>query len=673
MWERLAALEGGTVSGLTVTQEPEGRSAVLAVTPTGLFRSDDGGRSWAALGRERALPLAQQVVASPDYARDQMLYCAAHDGLYRSEDGGRHWRQVLIGTVLTVALSPTFADDRVLFVGTAEDGVLRSEDGGTDWSGVNAGLLDLAALAVALSPRFGQDRTAFAGTSTAFYRSRNGGRSWREVDLGLNEPAIQMLALSPRFDEDRLVLVGTEADGLLRSDDAGGSFETVPALAGRGISALTISEDGRAIVAAAGSEVFRSDDGGLTWRGLPEAPALVLSLALVADEGGQIVLAGLHREGAARLDASGSWRLTRTGLTARLLTALVPSPAFAEDRTLFATSLDDGVLVSHDAGRSWTRSWPDEADPGVTTFAVSPAYRADRTLLAATAERVYRSVDGGTSWNERPTDLGRFRVLAPLAAGDEAGFLGVTAADQETGDRRQESGETLTLNPSPSGRGEGMDAVVMTVDGGETWRSLWGRGLANIPAIGAVAASPGYARDRTLFAASAESYADGSVVSRLWRSTDGGRSWTLWHEETGAGGALLAGALLVPASHPRDGAIMLAIGGRILTPSPNSWERRAGQRRPAWHAATLGEEVVSVTTLAAPEDGRSGQIVYAGTNAGPFVSRDGGRSFVAWSEGYDGGGIVGLAVSPSYAEDRLVFAVGLGGTVWQRRDEQTSS
>src|SRR5205823_7732239 len=137
---RLTALEGGTVSGLTVVGEAQGRSVVLAVTPTGLFRSEDEGQSWAALGRDRALPLAQQVVASPDVARDNMLYCAAHDGLYRSEDGGRTWRQVLIGTVLTVALSPTFTEDRLLFVGTAEDGVLRSEDGGASWGGANPGL-----------------------------------------------------------------------------------------------------------------------------------------------------------------------------------------------------------------------------------------------------------------------------------------------------------------------------------------------------------------------------------------------------------------------------------------------------------------------------------------------------------------------------------------------------
>jgi len=610
--------------------------------------------------------------------------------------------------VLTVALSPTFPEDRILFVGTAEDGVLRSEDGGSSWSGANAGLLDLAALTIALSPRIGQDRTAFAGTATALYRSRNSGRSWREVELGLTEPAIQMLAVSPKFEDDRLVLVGTEADGLLRSDDAGATFEPVPELAERGISALTISASGQTIVVAAGSEAWRSDDAGLTWQPLPEAPSLILSLALVRGEGGgETVLAGLYREGAARLDG-GAWQLSRSGLTARLLTSLVASPAFADDRTLFATSLDDGVLVSHDAGRSWARAWPEDADPSVATLALSASYRADRTILASAGELLFGSVDGGESWEALPSDVGPFRVLAPLPISEGAGFVGVTSSE-ESGVRSQESGETLTTlpwgggdtgapstslpsiptapalsqrergaqAPSPSGRGvggEGRNAhangsIALSTDGGTTWRPVWGRGLGNVASIGSVAASPAYAKDRTLFAAGADAYANGSVVSRVWRSTDGGRSWLIWLEEAGGSGALLSGALLLPPSFPRDGTILLATGRQVLTPAANSWERRGGQRRPTWRAADLGENVVAVTTLAAPPDDARQPVVYAGTNAGPYVSRDGGRSFAAWSEGYDGGGIVGLAVSPDYASDRLVFAIGLGGTIWQRRDE----
>ena len=43
------------------------------------------------------------------------------------------------------------------------------------------------------------------------------------------------------FGEDRLVLAGTEADGLLRSDDAGATWHRPPSLVDQGITAVTFS------------------------------------------------------------------------------------------------------------------------------------------------------------------------------------------------------------------------------------------------------------------------------------------------------------------------------------------------------------------------------------------------------------------------------------------------
>jgi hypothetical protein len=75
-----------------------------------------------------------------------------------------------------------------------------------------------------------------------------------------------------------------------------------------------------------------------------------------------------------------------------------------------------------------------------------------------------------------------------------------------------------------------------------------------------------------------------------------------------------------------------------------------------------------VTDLAAsPSYGQDRTLVTA-TSLGPYVSRDGGASFTAWSEGLEPPAVVAVAVSPAYAEDRTVYALGLGGTVWRRRD-----
>jgi hypothetical protein len=217
--------------------------------------------------------------------------------------------------------------------------------------------------------------------------------------------------------------------------------------------------------------------------------------------------------------------------------------------------------------------------------------------------------------------------------------------------------------------------VVISEDGGLGWRAV-GRISAGQPGwslqVGAVAASPAFWQDRTLVARGVETRADGQSTARVWRSTDGGRTWAVWLEEPGGDEPILPTTLLMPPASPSGSAIVAALGASVLTPIAGSWERQGGQRRPVWRWAGLGEEVASVTALAVPPGGSSGSIggrtVYAGTNAGPYVSRDGGRTFQPWADGYGGGGVVALAVSPDFVRDRLVLAVGVGGTIWQIED-----
>jgi photosystem II stability/assembly factor-like uncharacterized protein len=664
-WQQIGALEGGTVGGLVLvreqTQDGE-RSVLLAVTPAGSFRSEDA-RSWQPLSPEPGPALADAIAASPAFERDRSLFVAGRTGLFCSTDGGRSWRHAIDGEVLTVAVSPAFADDPLLFAGTAQDGALRSVDGGLSWGGANSGLLDLTVLSVALSPRFSEDRTAFVGTASGLYRSRNGGRSWREVMLGTDPLAVQVLAVSPKFGQDKLVLAGTEANGLLRSDDGGARFSEVPELAGHGISAVLISQDGRTVVVAAGSDLWRSDDGGRSWTPLPEAPGLVLALAHLPESNQAsrepVLVAGLHRLGIARLDAEGRWQPGNGGLQASLLTWLAPSPGFAQDRTLYGLSLDEGLLISRDGGQSWARSWPDEADPSIATLAIAAETSnasGGRAILASTVEQAYRSGDGGDSWEAQDhTTAPPLRTVIPLPPGGKGtGFIGVGRA---VVDGRETAG------------------IVLSEDGGRSWRPI-GQISAAEPGwsldVGALAASPAYWQDRTLVARGVETRADGQATTRLWRSTDGGRTWAVWLEAAGVGGSILPSTLLLPPSFPSGSAIVVAIGAQVLTPVPGSWERRGGQRRPVWQAASFGPEVASVTALAVPPSdatgAAAGRTIYAGTNAGPYVSRDGGKSFQPWSDGYEGGGIVALAVSPAFATDRLVLAVGVGGTIWQIQD-----
>jgi photosystem II stability/assembly factor-like uncharacterized protein len=636
-WERLADKPGGDVAGLA-TASTDGGSIVFAATAVGVYQSTDGGRTWTLAAIGASVPFAEVVAPSPRFGQDRTIFVCAADGLYRSTDAGESWVPVLVGSrMFSIATASDAADGVVVLAGTDTDGVLRSADAGRTWTGANAGLVDLTVMALALSPAFASDRTGFAGTASGLYRTRNGARSWREVDTGLEDPAVQCLAVSPTFANDGLVLAGTEAHGLLRSVDGGATWDIPQSLAGRSITALAFGAPplnaDRPIAAATDAGVAVSHDAGETWHIQNREPAEVLSLLCVAQDGGEMLFAGLHRDGVVRsADAGATWTAASDGLHARLRVGLALSPAIDQDQTLFIAALLDGVSVSHDGGHSWADSpgWPQET--AALGMAISPDYLHDQTLLAATPNGIQISRDAGLSWQ--------------LVSGTAGQVRAVVCA-------RADGAPVTVLAALSDGR------LPISDDGAATWRTETTR-FGDAEIIG-LAVSPSYARDRTIFIATTSAY-----EVAVWRSTSGGQRWHQWLVEAGRSDTL---PLAISPNFAVDELVFIGHAGQVRTPLRHAREVRAGKRRPVWRGTRLGDGSLAITALAISPSFAVDETVFAATNSGVFVSRNGGDTFDAWSEGLEPPRMVALAISPNYADDRLVFGLGLGGLVWRRRDQ----
>jgi hypothetical protein len=138
-----------------------------------LYISQDGGEQWTVVGHmpadsEREWVPSQALWAAPEFAKWQTLFASAKQDnqglLYRSTDGGRSWQLVLSvdqWLVRQLVFAPNIELNRPLFA--LADKLYHSSDGGLTWQALEIPP-GVKPITLVISPTFAQDRTLFVGT-----------------------------------------------------------------------------------------------------------------------------------------------------------------------------------------------------------------------------------------------------------------------------------------------------------------------------------------------------------------------------------------------------------------------------------------------------------------------------------------------------------------------------
>ena len=175
---------------VTLAIDPFRPDIMYAGTSGGVYKSSDRARTWTkvhqgmispdVLSSGRAL-MVNTILIDPQ--RPDTVYAATLNGLYKTEDGARSWtrtgQDLPDQMISALALDPSWPG--TLYV-AGRQGVFKSIDGGRTWQGKNAGLASLNVRSLALSPE--DPKTVYLGTNgSGLYRSRDGGETWETLPL----------------------------------------------------------------------------------------------------------------------------------------------------------------------------------------------------------------------------------------------------------------------------------------------------------------------------------------------------------------------------------------------------------------------------------------------------------------------------------------------------------
>lgn len=280
----------------------KGDTILAGTKPRGVFRSDDGGRTWEPkhVGFDATEVTDLVVTASGT------LIASTRGGPFYSDDHGGSWVRSIEGLGHPNLEGLGALSNGTVLAGTNNDGIYLSTDDGETWSEPASNLVQVGIKSFAEAPN--GDLYA-GGRNGVIYRSTDEGAGWDSVDVVPDEYEIAGLGVA----FNGTVYAGWRG-GIRRSADNGTTWEDANSGLPESPDVVDfVFEENGDVLAAAFSGVYRSSDGGDSWELTGNVPFAGLR-ALARGAQGWLYAAIRGGGVAFSTDEGATWELANTGL-----------------------------------------------------------------------------------------------------------------------------------------------------------------------------------------------------------------------------------------------------------------------------------------------------------------------------------------------------------------------
>lgn len=470
----------------------------------GVLKSTDGGDTWNTTGLQwntSSTDLIRNMVMDPNDSNTILL--ASNLGIYRTTNGGTTWNQVQSGSFYDIEMN-TSAATNIFYAATSDD-IYKSSNNGASWTlkhtVPNSGRLSIATTAAnssylyVLSSGNGSGANGSSGYN-GVYRSTNSGESFSLMsdspniltysDTGTGNGGQGWYDLVIAADPDNANTIHIGGVNHWKSTDGGANWTIKSHWAGSsGIETVHADkhmlefQDGNTLWEGNDGGIYKTTNGGDAWTDRTSDMVISQMYRIGVAESNERVLAGLQDNGTKRKDTNGDWDdvLGGDGMDCAV------SPL--NGSIMYGESQNGNISRSSNGGANWSfvaNGLPDGA--WVTPIAID---HDNANTVYAGYDQVYKSTNQGSSWT--------------------------TISESFTGSNMTKL-EVSNLDANYIYTGSGSE-LWGTDNAGSTWtqRST----PTSLSMVKISKTSP------TTIYGSASNFTDGNKV---YKSTDGGRSWT---------------------------------------------------------------------------------------------------------------------------------------------------